>query len=215
MTQIEKERAKAYEKALEKAKVLKECSTNKEVLRYIDDFFPELAESEDERIRKEIIKYLEQTVPHHHRDEVLKSKEWIAWLEKQNYTFEIKEGHWYKCVCDYMLDSSNLMFKNGRLYYCRSDWRLGGEIGERNVKDIGVHGYKSFFRPATNQEIKDWLEKQGEQNPAWNEEDDKMFNNIASHLNATCGGFPEDEKWTNKFLDWLRTIKDRVQQRIV
>lgn len=37
-----------------------------------------------EEIRKEIIKYLEQTVPHNHRDEVLKSKEWIAWLEKQN-----------------------------------------------------------------------------------------------------------------------------------
>ena len=46
-------------------------------------FFPELKESEDERISKEIIKYLERTVPHHHRDEVLKSKEWTAWLEKQ------------------------------------------------------------------------------------------------------------------------------------
>ena len=47
-------------------------------------FFPELKESEDERISKEIIKYLERTVPHHHRDEVLKSKEWTAWLEKQD-----------------------------------------------------------------------------------------------------------------------------------
>ena len=49
----------------------------------VEGFLPELKESEDERISKEIIKYLEQTVPHHHRDEVLKSKEWIAWLEKQ------------------------------------------------------------------------------------------------------------------------------------
>ena len=46
-------------------------------------FFPKLKESEDERISKEIIKYLERTVPHNHRDEVLKSKEWTAWLEKQ------------------------------------------------------------------------------------------------------------------------------------
>ena len=86
----------------------------------------------------------------------------IAWLEEQEsyYTFEIKEGHWYKCVCDYMLNGSDLMFKNDNLYYCRSNWRLRGEIDERNVKDIGVNGYKSFFRPATNQEIKDWLEKQ-------------------------------------------------------
>lgn len=71
----------------------------------------------------------------------------IAWLEKQDYTFEIKEGHWYKCVCDYMLNGTDLMFKNDRLYYCRSAWRLRGEIDERNVKDIGVNGYKSFFRP--------------------------------------------------------------------
>ena len=55
---------------------------------------------------------------------------------------------------------SDLMFKNDNLYYCRNNWRLRGEIDERNVKDIGVNGYKSFFRPATNQEIKDWLEKQ-------------------------------------------------------
>ena len=89
-------------------------------------------------------------------------KDIIAWLENQEsyYTFEIKEGHWYKCVCDYMLNGSDLMFKNDNLYYCRSNWRLRGEIDERNVKDIGVNGYKSFFRPATNQEIKDWLEKQ-------------------------------------------------------
>ena len=40
-------------------------------------------------------------------------KDIIAWLEKQEsyYTFEIKEGHWYKCVCDYMLNGSDLMFK--------------------------------------------------------------------------------------------------------
>ena len=38
--------------------------------------------SEDKRIREEIIEYLERTIPHNHRDEVLKSKEWIAWLKK-------------------------------------------------------------------------------------------------------------------------------------
>lgn len=123
-------------------------------------------ESDDERIREQILdcfKTMKQQgcFPLKHKEQY---DSWIEWLEKQeyNYTFEIKGGHWYKCVCDYMLNGSDLMFKNDRLYYCRSDWRLNGEIDERNVKDIGVKGYKSFFRPATNQEIEDWLEKQVE-----------------------------------------------------
>lgn len=70
---------KKYDKALERAKSFK----TPELCDVAEYIFPELKEPEDERISKEIIKYLEQTVPHNHRDEVLKSKEWIAWLEKQ------------------------------------------------------------------------------------------------------------------------------------
>ena len=74
MTQEEK--SKAYDKVREKIKV--RFGTN-----VAEEIFSEFEETEDERISKEIIKYLEQTVPHHHRDEVLKSKEWTAWLKKQ------------------------------------------------------------------------------------------------------------------------------------
>jgi hypothetical protein len=82
MTQEEK--AKAYDKAIERARLsrLQLLDIGEEATE-IEYIFPELKESEDERISKEIIKYLEQTVPHNHRDEVLKSKEWTAWLQKQ------------------------------------------------------------------------------------------------------------------------------------
>lgn len=134
----------------------------------LKEIFPELNESEDENIRQSLIDYLrERKSCESYGQYVLRYDHWITWLEKQvpcTYTFEIKEGHWYKCVCDYMLNNSDLLFKYGNLYYCRRNWRLEGEIDERNVKDIGVNGYKSFFRPATNQEIKDWLEKQGKHN---------------------------------------------------
>ena len=46
------------------------------------NLFPELAESEDERIRKEIINYFE-----HHPNIIVKrerKRDWIAWLEKQS-----------------------------------------------------------------------------------------------------------------------------------
>ena len=54
------QKAKAYDEAKEKAKVLKECSTNTEVVRYMDELFPELAESEDEKIRNYILSHLQQ-----------------------------------------------------------------------------------------------------------------------------------------------------------
>ena len=151
----EKEKAKAYDKAIERAKKLYGNGIAEEI-------FSELKEDETERIKKDLIQWIDDFPDIIWRGHY--KKDIIAWLEEQEsyYTFEIKEGHWYKCVCDYMLNGSDLMFKNDNLYYCRSNWRLRGEIDERNVKDIGVNGYKSFFRPATNQEIKDWLEKQGE-----------------------------------------------------
>ena len=80
------EKAQRYDEALEKAKDYHKQlidEDNPEWASEIEKIFPELKESEDERISKEIIKYLEQSVPHHHHDEILKSKEWIAWLEKQ------------------------------------------------------------------------------------------------------------------------------------
>ena len=149
----DKEKAKAYDKAIESAKKLYGNGITEEI-------FHELKEDETERIKKDLIQWVDDFPDIIWRGHY--KKDIIAWLENQEsyYTFEIKEGHWYKCVCDYMLNGSDLMFKNDNLYYCRSNWRLRGEIDERNVKDIGVNGYKSFFRPATNQEIKDWLEKQ-------------------------------------------------------
>lgn len=83
-----------YNKLLEKArKVYAECVTNAEKRR-LESIFPELAESKGERIRKDIISYLQ------HESQVKRfigDKEyerWIAWLEKQEQltTDEYKQG---------------------------------------------------------------------------------------------------------------------------
>lgn len=76
------QKARAYDKAIEKIKYIMEHGVspvlNKEDLQ---DIFPELAESEDERIRKKLIKYFQDlkggwfgNISH---DDIL------AWLEKQ------------------------------------------------------------------------------------------------------------------------------------
>lgn len=52
--------------------------------------FPELRESEDERIRKEIISFLKEGKPYHCPNSV-RRQEWVTWLEKQK---ELKTIQW-------------------------------------------------------------------------------------------------------------------------
>ena len=74
-----------YEQRIERAKEeIKKCGDNKGRIRMIENIFPELKESEDERIRKELIQYLKNypNLPNGHycRDD------FFAWLEKQGET---------------------------------------------------------------------------------------------------------------------------------
>ena len=71
-----------YEAALERARQGKS----------LEEIFPELAESEDERIRKELISQVEKS-GHHPSDKA----RWIAWLEKQKINAEGDFGRGYDC----------------------------------------------------------------------------------------------------------------------
>lgn len=77
----DKEKARAYDEALERARKLREQVLNNELLGFPDQFteiFPELRESEDERIRKEIVSVIQKHYPN-----TPESYRWISWLEKQ------------------------------------------------------------------------------------------------------------------------------------
>ena len=78
------EKAKAYDDALERAKEIHK-TINPVGQKDIEVIFPELAESEDERIRKEIRTYLHNEL--HNIDQLTprtnEFERWIAWLEKQ------------------------------------------------------------------------------------------------------------------------------------
>ena len=75
------EKAKRYDEAIEIAKNVHRFSSDLSEFKRMEQIFPELKESEDERIRKEIINYIKhieaQTIPEKQYDS------WIAWLEKQ------------------------------------------------------------------------------------------------------------------------------------
>jgi len=77
MTQEQK--ATAYDEAVKRAKKEKEKSRNLGLLEFIEDAFPELKESEDERIRDEIVLYIGA------KDDISLDthNKWLSWLEKQ------------------------------------------------------------------------------------------------------------------------------------
>lgn len=75
-----------YNEALEKARQLCAYPTTKPFINDLQNLFPELKDSEDEKIRKEIINYLEP------QGDCCGNKErWIAWLEKQGTPAKLSE----------------------------------------------------------------------------------------------------------------------------
>ena len=73
---------KKYKEALEKARQLCLYPTTKPFISDLKNLFPELAESEDEKIRESLLEYL-HTLPNHYSHDGVCAPEWIAWLEKQ------------------------------------------------------------------------------------------------------------------------------------
>ena len=79
----DKEKAKKYDEALKRARQAldKIQPENRGVIKLIKDAFPELKESEDERIRKDIIHY----ILYETKGTISEDTEhtWVKWLEKE------------------------------------------------------------------------------------------------------------------------------------
>ena len=76
---------KAYDEALERAKKLKETCDSTAVVGWCEYIFPEIRESEDERIRKTIIRFFKDSYPNEIEmyDGSVTVGKALAWLEKQ------------------------------------------------------------------------------------------------------------------------------------
>lgn len=75
---------KKYKEALERAKECLQDGTIPAVARdYILEIFPELVESEDEKIRKALIEYFRIGANNNETTYNIENKKILAWLEKQ------------------------------------------------------------------------------------------------------------------------------------
>lgn len=100
----EKEKAKAYDEAIERAKKWYNAPNTDKIPTYgnriIEEIFPEIKESDDERIKKDLIQWIDEfpdTIWRGHY-----KKDVIAWLKKQGEqtSSQSNERAWLYLVSD-------------------------------------------------------------------------------------------------------------------
>ncbi len=166
-------------------------------------------DNEDERIRKMCITYLGRL--YHYcsfADDIKNIEKCIAWLEKQGelpegcvrkqvaeakealYTAEVETGDGgIKAVVtkEVSIKSEDERIREALLYVLKSDFEKETTICDITVGDIIA-----------------WLEKQGEQKPAWSAEDEEKF---AKVYYATLKFFGGD----TSLADWIKSLKERLK----
>ena len=150
----------------------------------LDIVIPELAESEDERVRKELLNLFKienfngyVTLNGIDVDDV------IAWLEKKREKSVIVDVD--KIVSKYA--NTKEACTNGLPVNCQ------------------IRAYRQGINDALRLSLN--LEKQGEQNPAWSEGDDayKIF-----AISAVEDYYDEKNPLRKDIVDWLKSLKQRI-----
>ena len=202
------QKAKAYDEAIERAKEeLGSGCFNKGSIEYI---FPELKESEDEKVRKELFAVI--------NDLVLPKEQlerFNAYLEKvKDFDKQLEEA--YK-------NSDEVQYKRGY-----DDGYLDGivnakkELEKQGEMDIEMDIEKPITigkRRAVSGKLKELIdnkdpksieetkERMLAETSKWTEEDEKIFSGIYGFYNGVEDIAPLSYK---KELDWLKSIKQRL-----
>jgi hypothetical protein len=133
----------ALERAEEIIKYYKEHNRGDEAsIEDLETIFPELAESEDEKIRKGIIKYLYfiKDKDGSYMPNNIPFDDMIAWLEKQGEPrqhLELKAGNWYICHRAYCCRADHLTVKEGERFQCEKDGIVKGFVVKVLITSMG------------------------------------------------------------------------------
>lgn len=186
------EKAKRYDESLERAKKLKETVDSTAVVGWCEYIFNELRESEDERIRKDIIETINGI---YHPNSKTREK-LISWLEKQGEQNPIVIIPKFR-VGDEIKTSNEESL---------------------TITKIDKKGYWSddLFICGFDEEC--CWDLINEQKPAWSEEDISKLNKIATTI-YEAGEVQSwwrqdrliDKETANELNDWLKSLKERIQ----
>ena len=199
------EKAKRYDEALERLKGLiegtRECRCAI-VEEDIIDIFPELKESEDEKVREELITHCRNTrcVTEEGAERIAR---WIAWLEKQG---ELKPNPYTGTSFEY----------NGPF-----DKYEGLTNFERTLADIcngwiGEEiGWKQYIKDNADVLLKIAIEKFNsiqdapfEQQSKWTKEDEKYIDNCCLLIGAADDCY--EKPFQDDCIHYLQSLKERI-----
>ena len=180
-----------YEKAVQAAILAKQNTESAVTIGILEDIFPELAESEDEKIRRNIIAALKGEGYY----DCDLTNECIAWLEKQGQVKEsIISQHENKM---YKENDDSLTSKDKKIYNAAI-----------NACKYMVDNFENSTKQYEDAII--WLKELYEQKPAWSEEDERRINHIIAFMSDkerikdTETMFPIEED-----IRWLKSLKER------
>lgn len=132
------QKAQRYDNAIEIAKSLYDYSQPISASNVIiNNIFPELRESEDERIRKDIIVLIKDWWDRVNKDNISTKGQMLAWLEKQG-----SEPNW----CHHKVDLSNCSEE----YRKACDWleqTLSAYIPYCNIDiDLAIENFRKYMK---------------------------------------------------------------------
>ena len=196
MTQEQK--AKAYDEALEKARKYRD----EEGFTEMEDLFPELAESEDERIRKTLIHIVKGACDKYgikYRGDDITEEKLLAYLEKQKPA----DGKELLYVSN---KSYNIGYRDGKMA-AEQKTAKWSEDDEKKLELVTDFVFDFYPDPVMKYKLKDWLKSLCPQPKSkWSKED----NNIMEQIIMDYEG--EIRRLSNSTID--RQLKPIYQKRI-
>ena len=174
---------------------------NTMAIQILENLFPELSESEDEKIRKEIIKlvhffYDSSLVCKH----LVSENDMIAWLEKQKPIDMIEPKFNVGDIISDGVSEVEIASIDKNKYNVTN-----GEI----ENDAHVCNWVVYFKDQEKWKLVEYKSEENKKHPQskqeWSKENEEMFCSLKKLLNeASCYSCTEG---SDKILDWLKSIK--------
>ena len=200
------EKAKRYDEALAMAK---ECITyipDEAVNKYMLNMFPELKESDGERIRKQIISFLKEFEHDHYRS--LDFSSWIAWLEKQGqqnsnviwHDVSEEPEKYRELLCEWYAkgDINHLTPFHDIAFYHRSDKTFWN--GKQQIENVIKWAYldemydehsQSYLAPKSARQVinEEIIDNANKVEPKFKDGQWIVFNGLTLYINEVVKGY--------------------------
>ena len=211
----DKEKARAYDEAIRKAQ---DVSHTSEFIK-ITDLFPQLLESEDEKIRKTLISYFEWVKERDCKSEWngLKVDDIRAWLEKQKEQKSIQciefTNEFENQISHLLASVLNDEYEYNEGFVKHAAQSLLG-YAKNKLKSDELDKIERLMKAlqATNAQIGELVEenyKLKEQKQEWSEEDEENINTLIEVVHERMG---LSEKRKQYYEKWLKSLRTKIKQ---